>query len=728
MSRTSRSDGNKNHLEPLEPRLLMSGTTDHFGGSATPADLLSTASAQWAAALRPNAQPSMAWLRELSGLEAMTLHDAVTDRSGNVYLAGITSTAGWTSGGFDTTFGGVYDGFVAKYASSGEHLWSTFVGGSEIDQITDLVLSSSGTLYVRGSSSSTGWISAGDDVTQGVPDTFILKLNTSGEQVWSRFTGVGSGNTSNIDIDANGDIYITGETHIGGWTSGGFDLTYGGFGDAFVAKYTSDGEHLWSTYLGGDDQDYGHDVHVAHDGSVFITGTTQSLHWADGFGGGHNGHIDAFLVKLTSDGGHLWSRYIGGDDADLGHEIAVDARGRVFVAGLTFSAGWTSGGFDVSYGDLEGFVAAFTRDGEAIWSTYLRAPSTLGRTEMAIDSSGGIYVVIETSAPNQASGGFDLTHNGGYDPFLVRLNAAGQHLWSSYLPGGSAQSLTADERGVYVTIVDGDVEYLARIDDAAPRNTGDFNNDGAPDLLWRDAKGNVAVSYLGSNRVLGSEELSLRRRPVWRIAGTSDFNSDGVADIVWRHARTGKSQVWFLGGVDGSERMSAAALPRPRGGAWQIRSVVDFNDDGRADILWRNINNGRNRIWLMGGEDGTVKIRGMRLPTWANGKWNIAGAGDFDADGRVDLLWRNASSGRNKIWHMGGVNGTRRTGASELSAGRSDHWQIARVADFDADGKCDIFWRNLSTGGGRFWFMNTPQGTQTMNMTAGLPPLKWRPA
>ena len=162
-------------------------------------------------------------------------------------------------------------------------------------------------------------------------------------------------------MDAAGNVLVTGWTGWPGWTSGGFDTSYNGYGDAFAAKLSPSGAHLWSTYLGGGSEDYGYGIAVDAAGNVLVTGWTASAGWTSGgFDTSYNGgSTDAYVVKLSSSGAHLWSTYLGGSDDDRGGGIAVGAAGNVLVTGWTASAGWTSGGFDTSYngGSYDAFVA-----------------------------------------------------------------------------------------------------------------------------------------------------------------------------------------------------------------------------------------------------------------------------------------------------------------------------------------------------------------------------------
>jgi hypothetical protein len=129
-------------------------------------------------------------------------------------------------------------------------------------------------------------------------------------------------------------------------------------------------------------------------------------------------------------------------------------------------------------------------------------------------------------------------------------------------------------------------------------------------------------------------------------------------------------------------------------------SGPDFNADGNVDILWRNYQTGENQVWLM--NQGQV-LGAINLPTLSDTNWVMEGTGDFDRDGKVDIVWRNYRTGANVIWLMDGT--TTRNGV-DLLALTDVTWKIEGVGDFNQDGQLDIFWRNYTTGANEFWVMN----------------------
>jgi hypothetical protein len=183
------------------------------------------------------------------------------------------------------------------------------------------------------------------------------------------------------------------------------------------------------------------------------------------------------------------------------------------------------------------------------------------------------------------------------------------------------------------------------------------------------------------------------------LAATHDFNGDAKSDILWRHSG-GDVAMWFM---NGTSLVSGPNIGNVNTG-WQIagttnlvRSTGDFNGDGKADILWRH-SGGDVAIWLM---DGPTLISGPDIAN-VDTSWQIVGSGDFDGDGKSDILWRH-SGGDVAIWFMNGTSLV--TGPNLGNVNTS--WQIVGIGDFNGDGKSDIVWRH-SGGDVAIWLMNGP--------------------
>jgi hypothetical protein len=192
--------------------------------------------------------------------------------------------------------------------------------------------------------------------------------------------GYGSdyGKNLGIAVDPSGNAYVVGSTASSDWVSGGWDTTFNGSHDGYVVKLSPSGAHVWSTYLGGANDDFGHGITVDDSGNVYVCGDTRSPNWvSDGGDTVFNGQTYArgFVVKLSTDGVHEWSTYIAGTEWEAAFDIALDINRNVYVTGVTETSGWPSGGWDTSYnGSDDAYVVKLSATGVQVWSTYLGGP------------------------------------------------------------------------------------------------------------------------------------------------------------------------------------------------------------------------------------------------------------------------------------------------------------------------------------------------------------------
>ena len=229
--------------------------------------------------------------------------------NGNAYIATNTPYSYATKNAYQATIRGNSDVFIAKVDTnqSGDAslIYSTFFGGTLGDVPTAVATDSYGNVYVTGITVSSDFplripLQATSD---GLSDIFVIKLDPSGVLLYSTYLGGGDNEGgSGIAVDANSNIYITGWVGPGFPIHNGFQTIYGGgAGDALVAKISADGTNLlYSTFLGGKEIDFPNGIAVDAVGNVYVAGTTLSPDIPE---------MNALPVGAlkTSDGGTTWS-------------------------------------------------------------------------------------------------------------------------------------------------------------------------------------------------------------------------------------------------------------------------------------------------------------------------------------------------------------------------------------------------------------------------------------
>jgi hypothetical protein len=176
----------------------------------------------------------------------------------------------------------------------------------------------------------------------------------------------------------------------------------------------------WSSYLGGSSSDNADAIAIDAAGNAWVTGGTFSPGWAvGGFDTSYNGGFDAFIAKINADGTLAWSSYLGGSAYDWGHEIALDAAGNAWVTGRTYSPGWAVGGFDTTHnGGTDAFIAKISTPQPAVTASSFHletAPHHL-RFSFDRDASAGLgsedlLVQNLTSGQTIPSTDFALAYN-----------------------------------------------------------------------------------------------------------------------------------------------------------------------------------------------------------------------------------------------------------------------------------------------------------------------------
>jgi ELWxxDGT repeat protein len=444
---------------------------------------------------------------------------------------------------------------------------------------------------------------------------------------------------------------------------------------------------------------------------------------------------------------------------DINPGVADSSFGDLYVVGnkLVFFANTLAGGFepwvsdgtaagtvqlaDVYPGETSGANSMFGAvagnvyfsgnngvDGEEVYRTDGTTLTYLGDTNAGIDSF--LPQLLSFSPTGNGMNNVSQLNVGGIAMFVGTTSSLGWELFY-VASGGNTVALVADiaagppsSRPNYGAITNGVLFFDA--DDGVhgrelwklPPINPDVQKTsitavGKSDILFQHTDGRTYGWAIDGGTLLAASPLAAPGSGM-RAKGIGDFNGDNVDEIVYRDD-TGNNRIVTLGHAGNAMTVGSARDIVPAGLNWDIAAVGDFDGDGRDDILWREVG-GYNFMYsqfnVVTGAVVQNAVTGLGID------WKVAGVADFDGDGKADIFWRNIN-GYNAMWLMDGPKVKRVLNVS----GIGNDWTLAGIADFDRDGRPDLFWRNIAGYNG-IWFMKVNVVDRVVNV-AGVTP-DWR--
>jgi hypothetical protein len=385
--------------------------------------------------------------------------------SGDVYVVGNThSTLP------DQTSEGDVDAFIRKYNSDGDEIWTRQFGTSGADSAFAVsVDSSSGDVYVVGDTF--GTLPDQTSPAEGSGDAFIRKYNSDGDEIWTRQFGTEDSDVAfAVSVDSSsGDVYVAGETFgtVPDQTS-----PAEGSGDAFIRKYNSDGDEIWTRQFGTSENDIAYGVSAdPSSGDVYVVGETLGTMPDQSREEGR----DAFIRKYNSDGDEIWTRQFGVSTRDTAQGVSTDpSSGDVYVAGETFGTMPDQ----TSEGGVDAFIRKYNSDGDEIWTRQFGTSSRDTAQGVSTDSSSGdVYVGGDTGGvfDGEIDQEPDEEVERVFEIFVSKYNSDGDEIWTRQF-GASEDSFA---RGVSTDPSSGDVYIVGVTDGVFPDQT----RSGPPDAF-----------------------------------------------------------------------------------------------------------------------------------------------------------------------------------------------------------------------------------------------------
>ena len=372
--------------------------------------------------------------------------DIAVDNDGYIY---ITGDAG--------------DAYVTKLEPDGSAaLYTTYLGGDLADFGLGIAVDNEGYIYVTGETQSDNYptVNAVQEDFGGMlwvdGDAFVTKLNPDGSTfVYSTYLGGEIEDTGrDIAVDNSGNAYVTGVTLSSDFpVANAMFSNNSGIYDAFVTKINADGSaFVFSTYLGGSNNEEGNGIAVDNDQNIYITGQTFSEDFptVNAYQEAELTGFDAFVTKINAQGTSLvFSTYLTGvgndpglSHVDKGTAIAVDGSGNVYIAGTTSSQDFPVKNAvqpDYGGGSQDGFVTKFTADGSTLeFSTYLGGGNYEDNLNIALDSEGNVFVTGSTQSTDfPTEQPFQSFLKGSGDAFVTGISSDGLAILFSTFLGGS---------------------------------------------------------------------------------------------------------------------------------------------------------------------------------------------------------------------------------------------------------------------------------------------------
>ncbi|UQA62991.1 hypothetical protein [Polyangium aurulentum] len=390
-----------------------------------------------------------------------------TDAAGNVVVAGrFTGTPDF--GGGKLTNAGGYDIFVAKYDSTGKHVWSKRFGGAGDEQATGVAIDGMGTVTVIGDYTGTTTLGAVSHISAGLHDVLVFEIDAAGNYLWSKsFGGPGEQLGLTVAAHSGGDIVI------GGRFDSTIDLTDPPYTatdiDGFIARLGPAGEVQWSKAFGASSNDAATAVVMDAMGNAFVTGFFDD---SANFGGetlvdfGTDAEDEVFIVKLDPMGNEIWARAYASLHKQRPTGIGIDAAGNAVVSGFFNNGPADFGGGPLADAGLDTvFVLKVDTTGKYVWAKAYGDATKQEQNGMAVDAMGNIILVGATTGDIKF-GEYPLTgmnEGDAQDVYVAKLSPAGDHIWSRRFGDADDQ----DARAAAVT-PSGDIyvtgEFAGKID------------------------------------------------------------------------------------------------------------------------------------------------------------------------------------------------------------------------------------------------------------------------
>ncbi len=345
--------------------------------------------------------------------------DVAVDNAGGIIIVGRIAGTIDFGGGTLTAVGASNDAVLVKLTSAGAHVFSKVFGDDQDQAIHAVAVDAANNIFVTGRMVGTADFGGGVLTSAGLRDIFVAKFDSAGNHVWSKRFGAAADDTPNdLTVDGAGNVYVVGNFNGTVDFGGGALIGTGGM-EAFIAKFDTNGNHLWSKRF-GDAADQTITAVAAAGANVVVSGVAQGV---IDFGGGaltSAGNYDVVLAKFNGMGTYQWQKIFGDASDQIARGVSIDAGGNIAVSGRFNGAIDFGAGNIPSLGNSDTFVAKFQTNGQLIFTNTGGDPSDQVASNVIIDSLGNT-VAVGSFTSTVGFGLGTLASAGLNDIFLVKF-------------------------------------------------------------------------------------------------------------------------------------------------------------------------------------------------------------------------------------------------------------------------------------------------------------------
>jgi hypothetical protein len=351
---------------------------------------------------------------------------------------------------------GSSDPYMSKFDSNGNWIWTKTWGGRASDEANCIKLDSNGNIFVAGNFNYTAEFNpiGGTLITSGhdFDDVYLTKFDSDGYWLWTHTWG-GDGIDDVFDIDVNRDGYVYAVGQFRGsvdFKPGGGDIhaSHGDY-DAYLTKFSPDGDWQIAEHWGGPNEDTAYGVMCDYNNMVTVTGLYRETVAFNPSGGSEhtaNGVSDCFISRFNANDEWQWAKVWGGDFFDFARDVECDSSNNIYVTGSfsdTVNFNPVGGGSKTSHGSWDVWLSRFAPDGTWQWTEIWGANELDTGMTVHVDRFDSIFVggYFAGSCEFNPDGGGSQTATGMEDAFTSKLDTDGNWVWSKTW-GGSEQDMT----------------------------------------------------------------------------------------------------------------------------------------------------------------------------------------------------------------------------------------------------------------------------------------------